>query len=486
MICVLPCCPADVSDMVRLLKWIALLGPCKNHDALIVTDASVPALKALELKALADGIFNEVRMTTNEKPVMGWPNGANSLFHAAAKYIHNSGSGFRASWLWLEPDAIPLKPSWLEAISEEDRIIEDGIKGHAYIGHIYSNSDPRFPKRIMSGVAVYPSDAYEDFEDRILNASMAWDINLANVMCEHGVHTPLIFHLWGEYNNPPVFSDIGTIGSNVFCVEQIPREAVIWHRNKDHSLLRILRRRMFPDLKPETRIDVVFPVCQNDINHAIHHSKWMVKLGRKYDRRAVVAFDRTCNLVAVQELRGHLAKVFTKIDNFMYPTPPVLAWPQAPNWAWQHCAHHMSQQDNPWLWLEADAVVLKAEWLEAIEFDYERGGKPFMGPKVKGMAHANGSMVYPPDTPSRIPSAFRCTDQAWDYVAGPEMMPHCHDASSLLCHIWTIFGEEASEVGGGEVPCNVTPDRFERWIKPSAVMVHRIKDKSMIDMLMSR
>lgn len=486
MICVLPCCPADVADMLRLLKWIALLGPCKNHDALIVTDASVPALKALELKAMADGIFKEVRLITNEKPVVGWPNGCNSLFHAAAKYIHGSGRGFVDSWLWLEPDAIPLKVGWLDEISELDRIVEDGVVGHAYIGYIYANSDPRFPKQLMSGVAVYPPDAYVDFEDRILKSPMAWDVDLANVMVSSGVHTPLIHHLWGEYNNPPVFSDVGTIGSNVLCIEQIPKEAVIWHRDKKHSLIRILRRRMFPDLKPDTRIDVVFPVCQHDINQAIHHAKWLVKLGRKYDRRAVVAFDRTCNLVAVQQLRKLLERVFTKLDNFMYPTPPMIAYPHAANWAWQQCAYHMSEQDNPWLWMEADAVVLKAEWIEALEWEYERAGKAFMGPKVKGMGHFNGGTVYPPDTPSRLPSAFRCVEQAWDYMSASEMIPQGHDAAALMQHCWTRVGDELSEVGGGSVPQGCTPELFDRWIKPTAVVFHRWKDNSMIDMLMAR
>lgn len=489
MICVLPCCLHDASDMVRLLKWIALLGPCKNHDALIVTDASVPATRALELKELADCIFKEVRLTTNEKPTSGWPNGCNSLFHAAAKFVYqqldsNPTNEFRllSSWLWLEPDAIPLKQGWLDFIDTEWK----HNVSHRYMGHIYANHDPKFPKQIMSGVAVYPWDAYKDFEDRILLSPMAWDLDLAHLMVGNGVHTPLIHHLWGEHNNPPVFSETGHPGTNVMCVEQLPKEAVIFHRNKDHSLIRILKRRMFPESKPDKEIVVVFPVHQGDINQAIHHARWLVKLGRKYDRRAVVAFDRTCNLVAVQQLRAQLEQVFTKLDNFMYPTPPLIAYPHAANWAWQHVAVHMSQQDNPWLWMEADAIALKGEWIEALEFEYERGGKPFMGPKVKGMAHFNGGTIYPSDTPSRLQAAFRCTDQAWDYMSGPEMLPQGHDASALMQHCWSRIGDDISEVGGGNIPQGCTPALFEKWVKPTAVMFHRMKDSSMLDILMSR
>lgn len=482
MICVLPCCLHDASDMVRLLKWIALLGPCKNHDALIVTDASVPALKVLELKALADDIFSDVRLTTNERPVSGWPNGCNSLFHAAAKYITTSDFESPKCWLWLEPDAIPLRSGWLNAISDEYRWNTE----KRYMGHIYANHDPKFPKQLMSGVAVYPWDAYKDFEDRILLSPMAWDVDLARVMVENGVHTPLLHHLWGEHNNPPVFSETGHLGTNVMCPEQLPKEAVIFHRDKTHSLVRILKKRMFPDAKPDKEIVVVFPVHQGDINQAIRHGQWLVKLGRKYDRRAVVAFDRTCNLVAVQQLRSQLEQVFTKLDNFMYPTPPIIAYPHAANWAWQQTAFHMSQQDNPWLWMEADAIALKGEWIEALEHEYERAGKPFLGAKVKGMGHYQGTMVYPSDTPSRLTHAFRATSDAWDYISGPEMAPQAHDASALLQHCWTRIGDELSEVGGGNIPQGCTPALFDKWIKPTAVMFHRWKDSSMLDILMSR
>lgn len=478
MICVLPFCLSDAAEMLRLVKWIQLLGPCKNHDALIVTDAAVPVGKVNEVMSVAEQAFARVKAISNDKPVAGWPNGSNSLFHTASKYIYQND---KAHWLWLESDAIPLKTGWLDTVQSE---LDSSPVETTYIGHIYEGTPPN-PKQAMSGVAIYKWTCYLDFEDRILNSSLAWDMDLAHVMVSQGRHTNLIHHLWGEFGKPPVFAEKAVLGTEVLCLEQIPKDAVIWHREKQGSLVRLLKKRLFPDLKPETKIDVVFPVCMNDCNLAIAHAKWLIKMGRKWDRRAVIAFDRTLNLTAVNDFKNHLIQVFSKVDVFMYPTPPIPVWPNAPNWAFQHTAYHMSRQDNPWFWVEADACVLKPDWLEVMESEYESAGKPFMGPKVAHLGHCNGVAVYPANSPSLIPTAFKCTDRAWDYECAREMVPHLHNASHLLQHVWTITNGEVSEVQDGHVPTSITAEQAKRWLKSTAVLVHRFKTLDLVNLLMS-
>lgn len=467
-------CRKDSHLLIDLLNWIEVLGPCKDHIALIVADAATPFDDVIVARTIADRVFKGTEVITNDISVDGWVEGPKSLFLCAAQWAQNAGMPF----LVLETDSIPLKPGWLDAIDAEYKAC-----GKSYMGHIYESGNPLLPPLVMSGIGVYAANAYSSIVEAI-KAGSNWDMAMTPVVIPQAAHTKLIQHLWGEANNPPVFAEENIPGTAQFCVKQIQSEAVIFHRSKDHSLIRCLRRRDYPATISTLPITVVLPVA-HDIGLAIMHARWMRQMGCNHAHKAIISFDGSINLPMQNEFKNLIEPIFASVDMFTYPTPPVKAWPQAPNWAWQHVANHMSFQDRPWLWLEADAVVLKPDWLEQLQAEYEKAKHLFMGPKVKQMGHFNGGMIYPPDAANRMPMAMRCTDLAWDYVTRQEMAHDCHDACHLMQHIWSIMGEDAVEVGGGQVPASVTVDRANRWIKKSAVMIHRIKDASLLNLLMS-
>lgn len=464
----------DSRLLIDLLNWIEVLGPQRDHIALLVADAATPFNDVLEAQSIAERIFKECVVVTNDVSVSGWIDGPKSLFLTAAQWAQNNGMPF----LVLETDSIPLKPGWLDAIDKEYQAC-----GKKFMGHVYPSGNPQLPPLVMSGIGVYEANSYARLGEMV-RAGANWDMAMTAGVIDDAHDSKLIRHLWGEANNPPVFGDVNIPGTAQFCLKQIEPECVLWHRDKTHSLIRSLRRRDYPDTIKSKPITVVFPVA-NDISLALMHARWMRQMGCKHAHKAVISFDGSVNVQLLNEFKNQIEPMFESVEMFTYPTPPIRAWPQAPNWAWQHLANHMSFQDRPWLWMEADAVALVPTWLEQLQAEYEKAKHLFMGPKVKGMAHANGSMVYPADAATRMPLAMKATNHAWDYVCAPEMMHDCHDSSHLSNHIWSIMGEDASEVGGGQVPANCTPERAKRWLKKGAVMVHRIKDFSLLTCLMS-
>lgn len=227
---------------------------------------------------------------------------------------------------------------------------------------------------------------------------------------------------------------------------------------------------------------VVFPIHNGDADLAVWHAKWLNRLGT-WKASAVIAHDPSLNRDMLKAFGDLLRKSFPKVSDFTYPRPRAEAWPQAPNWAWQATARHMVTS-GPWLWMEADAVALTKDWVDRIRDEYHASAMPFMGPKVKDMGHINGVAVYTNRTPELLPSAMRATDMAWDYVAKDEMAHRTKDASDLMQHLWSVDGEQWLECGGGQVPMLITAEAAKKNINPKAVMIHRIKDTSLIRLLM--
>ncbi len=60
------------------------------------------------------------------------------------------------------------------------------------------------------------------------------------------------------------------------------------------------------------------------------------------------------------------------------------------------------QKLGPWMFCEPDCIPLKKGWLDTLEAEYIRGGKPFMGAHVKidrVPEHMSGNAIYPQNVP---------------------------------------------------------------------------------------
>lgn len=118
-------------------------------------------------------------------------------------------------------------------------------------------------------------------------------------------------------------------------------------------------------------------------------------------------------------------------------------WPISCNMAFEQAAwHSYNVTKQPFLWMEPDAIPLTSNWMDVIESEYAKCGKPFMGDFVKiagvmpnGIDHMSGIAVYHWNMPRLCPSIFRNERTAWDIASGREVIHQMH-RTNLIHHDW--------------------------------------------------
>lgn len=221
-VCVLPFCEGDYARFLNLLRWMALLDRnLISGKAMLVVPNSMPLdmrERALDLCPFEDRFWIA---TPFDLPKEGWPTGTCWSFLTAAEYCRRMGWDF-----WLnEPDCIPLKPGWFEAIRAEYRAC-----GKPYMGFIEPGTGD-YPRH-LTGNAAYHHSVFHHF--RADKLGVAWDIAMADVLTPLAHPTRLFHQEFGPLDHPPVFHTVDDL-------RRIPKEAMVFHRNKDGSLIRVLR-----------------------------------------------------------------------------------------------------------------------------------------------------------------------------------------------------------------------------------------------------
>jgi hypothetical protein len=221
-VAVFPFHAGDYARFLELMRWLRQLdGPVICGTALLV----IPASLSDEMRVSAELVcpfdnYQTVR-TSFDLPKEGWPVGANWSFLEAARFCREHQLDF-----WFnEPDCIPLKAGWFEAIRAEYAAC-----GRPYMGFIEpaTNDYPRH----LTGNAAYHHSVFHHF--RADQMGTAWDIAMADVLTPQAHATALFHQEFGRLDHPPTFHTVDDL-------RRIPKEAVVFHRNKDGSLIRVLR-----------------------------------------------------------------------------------------------------------------------------------------------------------------------------------------------------------------------------------------------------
>jgi hypothetical protein len=117
-------------------------------------------------------------------------------------------------------------------------------------------------------------------------------------------------------------------------------------------------------------------------------------------------------------------------------------WPISCNKAFEEAAYYAFAKQQPFLWMEPDAIPLKSSWVDDIESEYMACGKPFMGDFVgiagimpNGIDHMSGIAVYHWNTPGLSPSIFRNERNAWDIMSAGDVV-HKMYKTNLIQHDW--------------------------------------------------
>jgi len=211
----------DYEITLKLLEWMKELGQKPRHDLWLLHDARVPKEDVAAILSAARAVFLEGKDITAKAEVDGWPEGANYMFRTmTANLSYNSKYKY---FLWMEPDAIPLKPDWLDTLEKEylkakkpfmgDRVEVENIPLH------------------MSGVGIYQNPVYNLAGEAYRASDVAWDMAAKDQIVPNAHFTNLIEHAWRH----KTFTDRHELTT------QMRPEAVLFHSSKDGSLIRLLR-----------------------------------------------------------------------------------------------------------------------------------------------------------------------------------------------------------------------------------------------------
>ena len=145
-------------------------------------------------------------------------------FHSLQSYgLHRAAREVATGFIWLEVDAIPLKPDWVLILSEEHE-----RSGKKFL--LSSDSNPPFD--LVGGIGCYPKETQWLVPYQF--AKSGWDKWLVEAVPHLIARTPLIQHSYCIY------------GPDGFCKEEhrFPRdnkilreEAVLFHRDPHQDLM---------------------------------------------------------------------------------------------------------------------------------------------------------------------------------------------------------------------------------------------------------
>lgn len=233
MLIILSYCRKDTQQAINLLRWMFELdGLHPRHELLLVAAAELPDSMLKQVANSARLAFSSV---TTIKPVKsienGWPGACNHLFRTAALYVARSKKW--PFFQWIEPDCIPLVGG---AFDQTEAAYLAAAK--PFLGNTVHQ-----PINHLPGNAVYPADI-KRWNPWIMQAvkrgkdEIAWDCIRPDLTLRHTADSPLFQHVWVAMgtDHPQTFKDQKSLSI-------LRKDAVFFHRNKDHSLIARLRER---------------------------------------------------------------------------------------------------------------------------------------------------------------------------------------------------------------------------------------------------
>lgn len=232
---VFPFCAKDGMAATKLMKWIVEITPPNDHPLILSHDYQTPPSFIENIATLAKLVFKSIKVLSYSPPcVEHWP--PTIAFIAAAKYMEKVGN----SWLWMEPDCVPLVPHWLEALQEAYWKC-----GKAFAGPVVQDMGH------LNGTAIYPANTPKRIPRALELKRTAWDITMkAEMIFDCHDLQPMYQHAWSVDNGRLHQYAGGAVPSfpkGSPLLNQIHKEAVIFHRCKDLTLIdRLQERRLQP------------------------------------------------------------------------------------------------------------------------------------------------------------------------------------------------------------------------------------------------
>lgn len=218
MLIALPYCSTDREQAQKLCDWMAELDTYPNHTLLIFQEKQA---QPLTIKAE----FRKVETISFVDSFNRWPISTTNAFQTVARHIEYNQ---KQPFLFLEPDCVPLKKGWLDAIEAEYGRTKKPFMG-AFVPGVGGSPDH------CSGIAVYPGEVIKFAGQALmLDEDAPWDLTAADTIRPQAHFTDLIQHRWDRPAHPP-FKTLEEFNGIV------TKECVLFHADKSGSVINLLR-----------------------------------------------------------------------------------------------------------------------------------------------------------------------------------------------------------------------------------------------------
>lgn len=223
---------------------------------------------------------------------------------------------------------------------------------------------------------------------------------------------------------------------------------------------------------------VVTPTHPGDIEQAFRQAQWIRELGRLSGHDLLLIADTRCSQDQIQALHLEYVASYDHVEVLDF-VDHYRKWPESPNQVFGLAARHiMRTKQQPWLFLEPDAVPLKTGWLDELWAEYQKAGKPFMGDFVSAATaginvvdHMSGNAIWPADIFTHAGLTL-IADVAFDIAGASQIVPQMHK-SELILHRWKSPPFESWEQAQERI--------FD--VKPRCVLFHANKTGELITLL---
>jgi hypothetical protein len=252
---------------------------------------------------------------------------------------------------------------------------------------------------------------------------------------------------------------------------------------------------------------VVIPVSKNDFKDPLSVFNGFTKALRHFgscEKHELLVVSRPSDLLYAKAIYANVSDLFSKSNIHIFAEDGPEGWPEGPNFYWKNTISHLKEieNDKPWFWMEMDCVPLKRNWVDLLQKEYLKKGKPCLGTiqdttivttdmiRINIAKHLQGTAVYPPklheectiwEYVDRLPKAF-------DVICQWEIVPRTADTRLIQQGFRTINykihhdpfriqGEDNGDMNG--------VISYNQPLDPLAVIHHGCKDTSLVDIVTS-
>src|SRR4030095_6076748 len=228
MIVTFPVSEKDQDLALLNVKWWNELGGCKGHQVMFVWDQRVTTPNRDGIEDQLNQAFDFVHLLPAPARIDGWPEGANYMFRICTAWLSARTRDIQY-FMWMEPDAIPMKEGWLDQLRDEYLQLKMPFMGDRVEVHRENGDVPLH----MSGIGIYENPIYLKAGEAYRAFDVAWDMAAREQIVPAAHFTELIEHAWKH----PTFASQEEVDA------QISPRTILFHSSKDGSLIRLLRER---------------------------------------------------------------------------------------------------------------------------------------------------------------------------------------------------------------------------------------------------